>query len=276
VTTSQRAISAAMVVVSVGSFFAFFFIAEQVMSQSYWLADWNNRSPARAQMLAEPFEARTFVSTNGDTLLYRLQKPMEYDSTKKYPLVVCLHHGGAHGNDNIRQIEGSDAAQVLTSYENKREHPAFIFAPQCPKGAGWGGIPELPSIESLVFEAMASLEKEFAIDPKKRYVIGVSGGGYGSWHFITKRPDLFAAAIPICGGADATLAPNIVRIPVWAFHGAKDHLVPVRFSREMIDAIKNAGGDPKYTEFPEARHNIWPLVNETPGWVDWLFSQEKN
>jgi predicted peptidase len=200
---------------------------------------------------------------------------MNYDSIQKYPLVVCLHHGGAHGNDNIKQVEGSDAAQVLTSYENKHKHPAFIFVPQCPQRTGWGGIPELPSIDSLVFEAMASLEREFSIDEKKRYVMGVSGGGYGSWHFISTRPDFFAAAIPICGGNDPKLAANIANVPVWAFHGAKDHLVPVSFSRDMIKAIKDAGGNPKYTEFSEAHHNIWPEVNETD-WVDWLFAQKKN
>ena len=104
---------------------------------------------------------------------------------------------------------------------------------------------------------------------------GISAGGLGSWHFICTRPKMFAAAIPICGGADPVLAKQVLNIPIWAFHGEKDTNVPVQYTRGMIEAIKKAGGLPKYTEFPDADHNIWDLVEETPGLFDWLFAQRR-
>ena len=246
-----------------------------LISQSLGAIAWKSKELERARKLAEPFEARTYVNNAGDTLLYRLMEPLDYDPQKKYPLVVCLHHGGTHGADNIRQIDGSQPAQKLAQYENKVKYPAFLFVPQCPEGAGWGGVPNYPVIDSLVFDAIAALEQEFSIDEKRRYVTGSSGGGYGSWHFICTRPEMFAAAIPICGGANPALAKNIVDVPVWAFHGEEDRPVPVRFSREMVAAIKTAGGNPKYTEFPGAGHNIWELVDDTPGLLEWLFAQER-
>jgi predicted peptidase len=119
------------------------------------------------------------------------------------------------------------------------------------------------------------LEKEFKIDVSRRYVMGESLGGYGSWHFITARPKMFAAAVPICGGGDPSQANTIADLPVWAFHGAKDRSVPVRLSREMIEAMKQAGGNPKYTEYPDEGHIISKQVMDTPGLLDWVFEQSQ-
>jgi predicted peptidase len=202
-------------------------------------------------------------------LKYQLLKPTYVNIEEKYPLVVCLPFGGG--------VEGCPPAEFLSSDANQRKYPSFLFVPYCPQGAGWGGVPNYPTIDTLVFEAITSLEKEFAeINEKKCYVTGVSRGGYGSWHFITTRPDMFAAAMPVCGEGNPTLASNIVDVGVWAFHGKKDRNVPVSGSREMIAAIKNAGGDPKYTEFPDAGHNVWELVKGTSGVLEWLFDQEKD
>ncbi len=129
--------------------------------------------------------------------------------------------------------------------------------PQCPSGSDWGrslgesekevrpklGRTDQPSVSSLVFEVIHTLENEFKIDTTRRYVTGQSMGGVGSWHFILTHPQMFAAAIPICGGGNPDLATKIVDVPVWAFHGQKDKAVPVEFSRNMIDAIKKAGGE---------------------------------
>jgi predicted peptidase len=235
----------------------------------------NKPASAEAGRLAQRFEARIYVDAQGDTLPYRLMKPLNYNPFKKYPLMVCLHHGGAHGTDNIIQVEGGAYAQVLSDEAYKVKYPAFIFVPQCPAGSSWGGIPQVQDITPLAIETMAALEKEFSIDEKRRYVAGLSGGGFGSWYFITMHPEMFAAAIPICGGGDPSLARDIVDVPVWAFHGTEDQNVPVGFSRDMIQAIKDAGGDPKYTEFPGEGHNIWDSVIKTPGVLDWLFEQKR-
>ena len=265
-----------MTFVAVVAFIAFIIIGAKFSFQSLGAIAWRSQEPERAGRLAEPFEARTFVGSNGETLLYTFMKPIDYDSTTQYPLVICLHHGGAHGNDNIRQIDGAPAAQLLATAENRKKYPAFLFVPQSPEGIGWGGIANLPAIDSLVFEGLAAFEKEFSIDEKRRYVTGSSGGGYGSWHFICTRPKMFAASIPICGGTDPKLAPKIVDVPVWVFHGEDDTAVPVRFSRDMVSAIKDAGGDPKYTEFAGTGHNIWGEVSATPGLMDWMFAQKRD
>ncbi len=246
------------------------------VSESIGEIAYANRGTERAKMLAEPFEPRTYVSSNQDTLGYRFMKPLDYDPQKKYPLVVCLHHGGGVGTDNFLQIETADPVQMLSQQGNKEKYPAFLFVPQCPPGSSFGGIPDYPKVDLLVFEAINAFEQEFGIDEKRRYVLGVSLGGYGSWHFICARPEMFAAAIPICGGGDPKLAQNIVDIPVWAFHGEKDRNVPVRLSRDMIKAVKEAGGDPLYNELANAGHNIWNQVRDTPGLMDWLFAQKRD
>ena len=236
---------------------------------------WENRNYQLALKLSQQFEAREFIGSKGDTLLYRLLKPLDHDPEEKYPLVVCLHHGGLHGNDNIKQLS-SQPAPLLAADDNRSKYPAFVFAPQSPEGASFGRIPYYPSIDSLVFEAIVALEQEFEIDERRRYVAGISGGGYGSWNFISSHPEMFAAAIPICGGGDPKYGPDLTKVAIWAFHGKNDKSVPVQLSRDMINAIKAAGGDPRYTEYPDKGHSIWQEVMATPGLIEWLFSQRKD
>lgn len=239
----------------------------------YWTLHWANRSFEEAKRLAGSFESRTFVGKHGDTLYFRFLKPLNFDKKKKYPLLISLPYGGQPGNDKIRQLEGAAAAQLLSTKDNREKYPSFLFVPNCPQGAGWGGIAGYPSIDNLVYEAIISLDQELGLDTKRRYVTGISRGGYGTWNFISKRPDLFAAAIPISGGGDTKLIGRAVDVAVWAFHGANDKNVPVANSRELIKAFKKAGGRPKYTEFDNEGHDIWFKVSNTPGLWDWLFNQ---
>lgn len=227
---------------------------------------WQTKNAEQTAKVVELGEERSFTNDKGQTLKYVLIKPQDYNQETKYPLVVALPYGGYE----------SPPAQLLTSGSNQYHYPAFIFIPFCPEGAGWGGIPNYPTIDTLVFDAILKLEQEVSIDADRRYVSGVSRGGYGSWHFITTRPDMFAAAIPVCGGGDPKLAQRIVNVSVWAFHGALDKNVPVSGSRDMIDAMKKVGGNPKYTEFPNSAHNIWHEVTQTNGLWEWLFEQRKN
>ena len=275
-TSYQHYLSALMGVLVITAVVSSILVGQKLNTERYWLREWINRGPEAAQKLAEPFDARSYISDRGDTLKYRLLKPLDYDSTKKYPLVVCLHGGGGRGTDNVIQVEGSWMAQFLSRRDKREKYPAFLLVPQCPPTMSWGVIPGLPVTDTLVFETMAVLEQEFGIDTTRRYVMGESLGGYGTWHFITTRPDLFAAAVPICGGGRPDLAENIVDIPVWAFHGAKDFSVPVALSRDMVEAIQIAGGNPKYTEFPDEGHIITNPVYETPGLMDWVFEQKRD
>jgi len=247
-------------------------LSSECYSSIYW-SNWNYQKTKELAQLCDP---EVFVNSKGDVLHYRLLKPLDYDPAKKYPIVISLPYGGQPATDTIRQIEGAVAAQLLTQDGGRRDHPAFIFIPNCPPGAGWGGIPNYPEVDSLVFDAIIALDRRFSIDEKRRYVVGLSRGGFGAWNFICKQPEMFAAAIPVSGGGDPSLAPKIVKVAVWAFHGARDKNVPVLNSRNMINAMKSAGGNPRYTEFPDEGHNIWNRVSTTPGLLDWLFAQHRD
>jgi predicted peptidase len=167
-------------------------------------------------------------------------------------------------------------AQLLSTQANRTKYPAFLLVPQSPPDTDWGGITHIQAVDSLVLESISALEKEFSIDTDRRYVTGTSMGGYGTWHLICSWPDMFAAAIPIAGAGDPAFAQNIVGVPIWAFHGARDRNVLVRGSRDMIEAIKKQGGSPRYTEFPDKAHHISAEVKTTPGLLEWLFVQERN
>jgi pimeloyl-ACP methyl ester carboxylesterase len=273
--TMHKSWDGLMIITGATAIVAAFFIWPELSSEKTGLARWLNRSLDMARHYAEPFDARTYVNSKGESLQYRFRKPLDYNSATKYPLVVCLHGGGGSGTDNFRQVEEAWAAMLLSEDERRKNFPAFLLVPQCPPGFSFGGIPGRPGVDSLIFEAIVELEKEFPIDATRRYVIGGSLGGYGTWYFITTRPEIFAGAIPICGEGDPDVAKNIVDVPVWAFHGAKDRSVPVEGSRSMIDAIRNAGGNPRYTEFPEGGHLIRDQIVHTPGVFEWLFAQRR-
>ena len=246
-------------------------VGVQISHQSYGKT---HISP-RIRTMAESFEARSYVNDQGDTLRYRLLKPLDYNPDQQYPMVVCLHGGAGWGTDNYRQFEGSLFARMLVKPENRANYPAFLFVPQCPPGSAWGNLPNHTTIDSLVFATIDSLKNEFAIDESRLYVAGHSLGGYGAWHFIGTQPDEFAAAIPVAGEGDPALAYNMRDVAVWAFHGANDRSVPVSGSRDVIEAIRAAGGNPLYTESRYGGHS-WEIVEDTPGVLDWLFAQERD
>ena len=247
-----------------------------VLNSSFSEYYWEKSKVARSILLVGGFEARTYVNHQNDTLRYRLLLPKDYDSSKKYPLVVNLHDGGGVGKDNLIHLQATSTAQLLSTDENREKYPAIIFLPQSPSNSGFGGvIPNDAGVSQLIFEAMDYLEQEYSIDDKRCYVIGMSLGGYGSWHFIGVKPEKFAAAIPICGGGDPVLASKMTNIPIWAFHGKDDKAVPVDLTRNMIKAIREAGGSPKYTEF-SAGHLIWEKIKNTPDFLDWLFAQKRS
>jgi len=250
---------------AVVAFIATIALGVLLASQSYTHSYWRDYNAEKAQQLVKlAGGAKTFTDSKGNSLHYILIKPLNYDPQKKYPLVVSLPYGGYEAS----------AAEALSTDVNRKAYPAFIFVPYCPEGEGWGGIPGVPSLDSLVYETISALAEQ-AIDEKRLYVTGLSRGAYGTWQFICTRPDLFAAALPVSGGGDPKLASKIVNMPIWDFHGAKDKNVPVSGSRDMIAAIKKAGGHPEYTEYPDEGHNIWEKVSDTPGLWDWLFKQKQ-
>lgn len=230
-------------------------------------------------------EARVYESKDGRSLPYRIFKPTGYDPAKKYPLVLCLHGAGGRGTDN--QSRGVQAFVTLASAKVQQEYPCFLLTPQCPENKQWVNSPWSKGSYSLdatpvseemrsVIEILETVQKEFSIDPARIYVTGQSMGGYGTWNILMLRPDLFAAAIPVCGGGDPAKAKSIASIPIWTFHGSDDNAVPVQGSRDMDKALRDAGSKvSKYTEYPGVKHPSWTNAWKEAEIVPWLFSQHK-
>lgn len=246
-------------------------------------------STAAAQMEhVARYEARVYEDATGGRLSYRLFRPESYDASRRYPLVVYLHGAGGRGADNLKQLTGGNAwaTHLFSSPEVQQRHPSFVLVPQINPRAvsdGWGGFvgrppagteflsePAEEPIDRLI-GLIDSLGAEFSLDSQRIYVTGQSMGGYGTWAVITRYPDRFAAAVPICGGGDPSAAARI-GIPVWAFHGADDKTVPVEQSRSMVNALKAAGAKPRYTEYPGVGHNSYEKTFSDPELVEWLFS----
>lgn len=223
---------------------------------------------------------------NQDTKLpYRLYVPFNYDPAKSYPLVVHLHGAGLRGNDNQRQLGGIHKS--LLEMKDVEADQAIIVAPQCPEGEKWvdsswsageysvDSTPESNELKAVV-ELIGELQKTYNVDAKRIYAIGFSMGGYGTWDLLTRHPDLFAAGMPLCGGADASKATQLAKLPIWAVHGAKDPTVPVKGSQTIVKAIENAGGALiKYTELPDNEHDVWTYAYSNPEMFSWLFQQSK-
>ena len=221
-----------------------------------------------------------FKNAKGETLPYRLFVPQNYDRKKKYPLVVYLHGGGGVGDDNLKQIQGGNGYLIdfFTQAEAQTHHPAFVVAPQSA-GDGWIERPFLkPSAARqlrLVVDLIDDLRRSYSIDDSRLYVAGQSLGGFGTFAIVAEFPKLFAAGVPLCGGADESKVLSIIKTPLWVFHGEKDAAVPVDFSRRIVAAIKKAGGNVKYTEYPGAGHNIWLKVVKEPELLSWLYAQHR-
>ena len=232
---------------------------------------------------ADEYEARTFPGEAGKILGYRLLKPKNYNVAKKYPLVIFLHGAGERGSDNVAQLR--HGAPLFIKPEVREKFPCFVIAPQCPAEQKWADIdwasdrPEMPERVSepmkLVLAAIAALQKEFSIDADRLYVTGLSMGGFGTWDLLSRFPDRWAAAAPICGGGDKIRIPVAKVVPIWAFHGAEDNVVKLARTTEMIAALKVAGGHPLYSEYPYVGHDSWSNAYGEPDFLPWLFAQRR-
>ncbi len=243
--------------------------------------------PDPPEDLAVRFEKRVYEDRSGSVLRYLLLKPKELkDNPKtKHPLVLFLHGIGERGDDNEAQLKWG--AKNFATDENMEKYPCFVAIPQCPLDDFWVSalrdlaqpftMSERPTEAlKLALELVEALQKEFPqIDPHRLYITGLSMGGFGTWDAIQRFPDLFAAAVPVCGGGDVSKADRIAHLPIWVFHGAEDKLVDPKWSREMVEAIKEAGGHPKYTEYPDVGHQSWIPAYSDPELLAWLFAQKK-
>lgn len=236
------------------------------------------------------FDRGSYINKK-DTLPYRILFPTNFDPTKKYALILVLHGSGERGNNNEAQLKYG--TQLFLNDTIRAKYPAIVVFPQCPRNGWWsnvkmkddsagkttwtfveGGKPT-PAMEGLLGLISQWLDKPY-VDKHRVYVGGLSMGGMGTFELLRRRPDLFAAAFPICGG-DNTLNAKVYakKVPVWIFHGAKDNTVSPDHSIIMVNAIKAAGGNPKFTLYPNDGHNSWNDAFAEPALIAWLFSHKK-
>jgi predicted peptidase len=241
------------------------------------------QTSAMAETKNDAFAAKEYKSAKGESLPYRFLKPERIEPGKSYPLVLFLHGAGERGIDNAAQL--THGVGELAKPENREKHPCFVVAPQCPSDRRWvevdwalpsHTIPKTPSVPlTLTFELLDQLTAELPVDKSRIYITGLSMGGFGTWDAIARRPDYFAAAVPVCGGGDAAQASRLKALPIWAFHGDRDSVVQSRRTPDMVAAIRQAGGAPKMTIYPGVDHNSWTATYADPAMWNWLFTQKK-
>lgn len=234
--------------------------------------------------LAERFEPHRHRPLNGWAMPYRLFRP---EAAGKLPLVLYLHGAGGIGDDNRKQLDGSNVFGTLlwALPEMQLRHPCYIVVPQTDRRwlrynperrPGQAGlVPGFGAGAAAAADIIDALRSEFAIDERRIYITGNSMGGAGTWHMLAHRADLFAAAVPCCGGPTAESGAENPRLPVWNFHGAADESVPVEISRERIAARRRTGGKPLSTEYPGVGHNVARWAYTEPALPEWLFSQRR-
>jgi predicted peptidase len=220
----------------------------------------------------------------GDTLRYRQLYP-DSDTLRKYPLVIFLHGSGERGKDNEAQLKWG--VMNFATDQNMMLHPALVIAPQCPEKLSWSNFSRVQNSTEmhlqptptrpmeLLIGLVHQLIKTMPVDSNRIYITGLSMGGYGTYDAIERYPNLFAAAVPVCGGGDVSKASSIAHIPIWIVHGAEDPAVNPIFSLEMLNALTKAGAHPGFTQYPEVGHFSWLGAYSDPLIVEWLFRQHK-
>lgn len=215
-------------------------------------------------MIERGFVRRTLRSAGVDRD-YVVHVPESYDAATPSPAILFLHGRGEEGTDGEVQAEVGLGPAIRRAPER---WPCVVVFPQKPRDAtGWHAHEEL---------ALATLEAtrgEWSIDPSRIYLTGVSLGGFGSWMLAPRHRDLFAAIAPVCGGGDPADAPALADLPIWAFHGDADPVVPLRHSECMVTAVRDAGGDPWLTVYADVGHNSWDRAYAEEQLPEWLLGQ---
>jgi predicted peptidase len=199
------------------------------------------------------------------SLDYLVSVPTDYEKKDSWPLLLFLHGAGERG-ENLELVKKHGPPKLI---EQGKSFPFVVVSPQCPTNDWWSSKP---------LELMALLDEivaKYKIDQDRIYLTGLSMGGFGTWALAAYAPDRFAAIVPICGGGEALSARRLTHLPVWVFHGAKDPIVPLKRSEEMIDALTKLKGDVKFTIYPEAGHDSWTATYENPELYEWLLQQKR-
>lgn len=216
------------------------------------------------------------TKVDGDSRPAVLFVPADYDPSREYPLIVFLHGAGERGDDGLRQTQVGIGNAIR---ENPDRFPCLVFMPQCPTGQWWSEVPGRGGDNSghaHISDGIDSIMARYNIDEDRVTLTGLSMGGYGTFSYGAREASRFAAFMPICGGGDEANATSLATRPMWVFHGDADSVVPIERSQLMVDAIKKAGGDVKFTVYPGVGHNSWDdAYSSREKAVEWLLAQER-
>lgn len=224
-------------------------------------------------------QSLTIQVTEGDakqdvTVRYLLFVPEGYEKNlKPWPLLLFLHGLGESSDTDLDRVKIHGPAKLV---ENQLDFPFVLVTPQCPPpGKERADIVKAWKPDQLI-QLIDHVASKLRIDETRIYATGLSMGGYGTWRLAASHPERFAAILPICGGGDpATMAANLHSVPIWAFHGAKDSVVPVTESEKMADAVTKAGGKVRLTVYADAEHDSWTPTYSNPEVYNWLLSHQK-
>ena len=207
---------------------------------------------------------RSHKAGNRESLRYLLYMPKaETQPADGFPLVLFLHGGGECGND-IRKVTRHGPPKLI---EQGKQFPFIVVSPQNPSSTQFWD-------DQQIIRLLDELESELPVDKSRVYLTGLSRAGYGAWRTAIQNPDRFAALVPISGGGAVPYAKKLIDLPTWVFHGAKDPVIPIVESQRMVDALREAGCNVKFTIYPEAKHDAWSAAYDNPELYKWLLEQK--
>jgi len=214
---------------------------------------------------------RTITKKVGAEYLLFLPRDYKPRGSQKWPLILFLHGSGERGT-KVWQVAQHGPPKIVRA---KPDFPFIVVSPQCPAGEVWSSDVLLPLLDEIT--------SIYKVDTSRIYLTGSSMGGYGTWRLGLTHPERFAAIAPICGGgdpinielADRKKLNQIKKLPVWAFHGAKDPAVKLEESEKMVNALKRVGNDAKLTVYPEATHDSWTETYNNPELYEWFLKHRR-
>ena len=219
-------------------------------------------------------QSMTLQKLHKFTARFLLYLPEGYQDKResKWPLMLFLHGAGERG-DNLNKVKAHGPPKLV---EKGQKFPFIIVSPQCPKDQRWD--------DAMLTVLLDHVCKEYRVDTSRLYLTGLSMGGYGSWSLGMALCDRFAAIAPICGGgsfidvynASGAKGKALRSLGVWAFHGAKDTVVPISESEKMVEALRKFGHPaPKLTIYPDARHDSWTKTYDNPELYQWFLKYQR-
>ncbi len=209
-------------------------------------------------------EKRYFDSKYIGKMGYLLYVPENLPKENR-KLMIFLHGAGERGED-LEVVKVNGVPKLLAQ---GMDIPAVVICPQCPSDIVWTNI--VFAVKELIDKTV----EEFEIDKNLITITGISMGAFGTWEMGLTYPGLFAAMAPVCGGGMSWRTALLRDIPIWAFHGDCDDLVPIKNSLDMVDGVNANGGNAKLTIFHGIGHDSWTPAYEETTVIDWLLAQRK-